>query len=346
MIETKKKIIVIGDRSIAEMPEDLNDAFKKLNYESHVYYFHYNKPLHKTAWGFINTPFSFSKKIGYFIMYLINKNINKRFTINILKNKPDIALIINGFSLSKNSLLKLKTANINLITWVVDDPSKARFSNFIETCPIFDTIFCCSKNWLNFAKLFNQNIIYLPLAVNSEKYTLKTTENDYKFDLCFIGTFIENDMSSYFRFYLINFLLNLNLKIRIAGKNVSKFFNLKNRNSIISDSEPISKVLEIYNDSKIILNPYNTYNQDVISLRVFEVASMGIFQLVPYQKELSELFEDKIVFFKNLNELKDKVYYYIENDIERLNIAKNLYTIIQEKHTYKNRAETIISYLK
>jgi len=73
---------------------------------------------------------------------------------------------------------------------------------------------------------------------------------------------------------------------------------------------------------------------------------MDIFQIVPFQEELFELFGDKIVSFKDLNELSEKVSFYVKNDVERQKKAEELYSVILEKHTYVCRAKTIIQYLK
>jgi len=339
-----KKIIVVGDKSMAEVPEDLSAAFVKLGYEATYLHFFYSRLIHRIAWGFINTPFKFSRKIGDYIVRLISLDINRKFVSSILMDKPDLVVVVNGFSLSENSLCLLKKNNIKIFNWVLDDPSRARFSHFIGTSSIYDAIFCCSKNWLNYVKLWNNNLYYLPLAVNPDKYKkVSPSDKAPDFDLAFIGTFNTNDSSSYFRYFFLDYLSKYNYKIRVAGNNVVNYFKGIKGNYILSNKLPLADVLNIYRNTRIIFNPYNTYNQDVISLRVFEVASMGVFQVVPFQGELVELFKDQIVFFEKLEDLAKKVSYYLLNSSERQKMADLLYTEVLKNHTYLNRAETILS---
>jgi len=245
------KIIIVGDKSMAEVPEDLSAAFKSLGYESSFCYFYYSKFAHKIAWGFVNTPFKFSKKIGDMTMHSIMADINRRFVEEMLSKKPNIIIVINGFSISASSLVELKKNNIKVINWVLDDPSKASFSYFIEASSIYDKIFCCSKNWLQYVKIWNKNILYLPCAVDPEKYKKTDVHNsEPKYGISFVGTFVDNDSSSFFRFYLLNFLSKFNYKIRIAGKNAIKYLKEKNKAFIVSDQLSLSEVLNIYKNSK------------------------------------------------------------------------------------------------
>lgn len=340
------RVVIAGDKSMAEIPEDLDKAFKELGYNSSFYHFHYRRFAHKIAWGFINTPFRFSKKIGDFIMHFIVVDSNKKFVKHILSIKPDLVIVINGFSLLRSSLIELRENKIKIFNWVVDDPSRARFSSFTESSMFYDILFCCSKSWLDYIKIYNKNIIYLPLAVNTKKYKKEKIINDFKYDICFVGTFTDNDSSSYFRFYLLNFLSKFNYKIRVAGTNVLEYFKGKCNSFILSDKQSLPDVINIYQNSKIVFNPFNIYNQDVISLRIFETGSMNIFQIVPFQKELFELFGDKIVSFKNLDELSEKASYYLKNDFERCKKAQELNSIILEKHTYTDRVKLIIQNFK
>lgn len=339
-----KKIIIAGDKSMAEVPEDLSSAFVSLGYEATYFHFFYSRMIHRIAWGFINTPFKFSRKIGAYIMRVINLDINRKFVSFVLMDKPDLVIVINGFSLSEDSLRALKKNNVRIFNWVLDDPSRGRFSHFIEASSIYDAIFCCSKSWLNYVKLWNNNIYYLPLAVNPDKYKkIDPTDKAPDFDLAFIGTFNINDSSSYFRYLFLDYLSKYNYRIRVAGNNVINYFKGIKGNYILSGKLPLADVLSIYRNTKIIFNPYNTSNQDVVSLRVFEVASMGIFQIVPYQEELNELFNDRIVYFNKLNDLGEKVSYYLTNESERQKMADLLYADILENHTYLNRAKSILS---
>ena len=242
------KVIIAGDKSMAEMPEDLNEAFKSLGHQSSFYHFYYNKLLHKLAWFFTNTPFRLTKNIGGIIMNYATLDINNKFIDYVQINKPEFVIIINGFSLKEDTILRLRNNGTKIVNWVVDDPARARFSNFSKALTCYDVIFCCSKNWLKYAEILSKDIIYLPLAVNPNKYT-KNKKTDYKFDICFIGTFTENDSSSYFRYSQINHLINQGFKVRVAGKNADRYFEKNKINLTVGNQISISEALKIYSES-------------------------------------------------------------------------------------------------
>ncbi|MBP7087905.1 MAG: glycosyltransferase family 1 protein [Candidatus Omnitrophica bacterium] len=105
------------------------------------------------------------------------------------------------------------------------------------------------------------------------------------------------------------------------------------------------KMSEIYSSSKIGFN-YSISND--INMRIFEIMSCGTLLLTNYIKNngFEELFENKknVLIYRNSNELLDLIDYYLKNDSERENIAKEGYKLATDKYTYFKRLQAIFNY--
>ncbi len=104
----------------------------------------------------------------------------------------------------------------------------------------------------------------------------------------------------------------------------------------------------IYQHSKINLNLTRFYALNAIPGRVFDILGSGGFVMTNYSPVIEECFEiDKeIVCFESADELIEKVQYYLENPIERKEIALRGYQRVWKDHTIRNRLKMMISKLK
>lgn len=101
---------------------------------------------------------------------------------------------------------------------------------------------------------------------------------------------------------------------------------------------------KIYRLSKINLNITLRSIETGIPMRVFDVLSAGGFLISNYQEELAELFlpDREIVLFQTVEELKEKVDYYLHHEEERLKIALAGYRKVAEHYSYPKVLEEII----
>jgi len=82
-------------------------------------------------------------------------------------------------------------------------------------------------------------------------------------------------------------------------------------------------------------------------MRSFEIPAIGTCMLAEYTKEHKQIFgEDlvNIVYFREENDLIKKIKWLLENNNERIRLAKSAHTLIRnERHTYKDRLQFIIN---
>ena len=109
------------------------------------------------------------------------------------------------------------------------------------------------------------------------------------------------------------------------------------------------EMIQMYSRSKINLgfstcgNTHETGERIVqVRLRDFEVLMSGGFYMVEYIEELEEFYEigKEIVCYTNLEDLAEKIKYYLRHDTEREAIRKAGYERCLQDHTWHKRFET------
>ena len=117
------------------------------------------------------------------------------------------------------------------------------------------------------------------------------------------------------------------------------------------DSEEIVK---IYNAGKINLNLHSsTYHTgvnpegDFVNPRTFEIPACGGFQLVDDRSELPELMNPgtEVVTFRSIDELCQKVDYYLNHENEAKSIADRGKKRILKEHTIQHRMREMLIHI-
>lgn len=105
-----------------------------------------------------------------------------------------------------------------------------------------------------------------------------------------------------------------------------------------------SEMPKVFRMSKINLNFTIPNIKSGIPLRIWDVLGCGGFLLTNYQAEIPYYFNEgeDLVCFDGLEDLCEKVGYYLEHEEERKRIAWNGYRKVREKHSYIERIHTIL----
>ncbi len=147
----------------------------------------------------------------------------------------------------------------------------------------------------------------------------------------------------------------------IFPKNIEKTIdigfcgNVLNRGHVIDslDKYDIKKDIFVIGDDMVdVINSYkihlNCNISNDINYRTFETTGCGTFLLTNYTPGLEKLFDigKEIVVYNDLNDLDNKVKYYLENEEEREKIAKAGYERSKKDHTYFERTKNLIDIIK
>ena len=104
---------------------------------------------------------------------------------------------------------------------------------------------------------------------------------------------------------------------------------------------------KVFYVSKINLNITSRSIESGIPQRIWDIMAVGGFCLTNYQPELTEYFEigKDLEVYHDLEELQQKVDYYLVHEDERIRIAINGYKKVRNYHTLRKRLEQILNYV-
>lgn len=109
----------------------------------------------------------------------------------------------------------------------------------------------------------------------------------------------------------------------------------------------LTEMPKVFQASKINLNMTMRPIETGLSLRVWDIMGCGGFLLTNYQAEIPNYFEigHDLETYESMEELEEKVHYYLMHDEERVEIAINGYEKVAKYHTYEIRLAQMIKVL-
>jgi len=293
------------------------DAFRRLGHK--VEYFFYRKmQLHRT---------SITKKI-------MNRNLQKV----IKKVKADIIFTIKGESIMPGVIRKAEATTVN---WVLDDPFAAGY-NKVDNIGEYDYFFSFESKFIpRIKKAGAKHVYFLPCAASPKVHypIIPLKKRKYKYDVTFQGSHSDRRET---------ILKKLDVKIngfRWANSGLDIVQGVWQGNKNVIDREAISR---FFNNSKINLNIHNEHAiSDGINLRVFECILTKSFILTDYLPGMEKMFKigKELAVYKNEEDLKKKIDYYLKNPKERKNIIEKGYKRVLKEHTMEIRMKKMLSYL-
>ena len=244
-----------------------------------------------------------SKKFGI-------KEVNKTLLETVKNIEPHLLLLGHSELITNDTLLQIKEKfpKIKIAMWWVDPFDKiTHIKNRID---LLDTFFATTgSDYLK--KIFpktDTKLLFFPNICDNSIENIKSYEKkDFKYDLIYIGRQDSNRKDFIDKINSIK-----NIKVGIFGNNKTNLVFGK-------------KYFDIITDSKIALN-YSRYNdiEFYSSDRIVQLTANGIMTMSPKIPKYSKLFnENEVVYFEDFNDFQEKLEYYLKNQKERINIAKN-----------------------
>ena len=202
--------------------------------------------------------------------------------------------------------------------WISDTHLPKAYKKIEAQAGHYDFVFCAQKEGAEkLTRKIGKDVYWIPWAAD---YFLKDfmfpEERVKKWDICFIGTFGKHSLRKVFL---------EELKV--------------NYNNIFIGRTHYSQIFDYYSRSKIVVN-YSINND--INARIFEGMASGA--LVITHRIVDNGFDDLFVEGKHLvvfddifKDMKDKINYYLNHVDQRIEIAKNGFMYVKNKHTFYNR---------
>ncbi len=264
--------------------------------------------------------------------------------------EPDCVLSLAQAPMSRNALRRLQKMGIPTAMWFVEDHNI--FTYWRAFAPLYNVFAIIQKEpFLGLLKEVGQeNVLYLPMAALPDFHCPRELSEDeirkFGADIAFLGAGYPNRRVAF---------------KSLAGKNFKIWGNewdgapllskhVQQGGARISAEDSVT----IYNATKININLHSSIQSndlvsggDFVNPRTFELAAIGAFQVVDKRSLMSELFnEDMLGLFTSIDEMHEKINYYLKHEQEREIIAKSARLHVLKNHTYEHRMQSLLDFIK
>jgi spore maturation protein CgeB len=273
---------------------------------------------------------------------------------SIIIYKPDVVFIYKGAFIYPNLLDKIKSLNIKIVNFY-PDVSMFSHGNYIpRNLPKYDLIFTTKTFGIDdLRERFGLiNSIFIPHGFDPEIHrpfeNSLTDNSDLSNDVSFIGTWSpkkEKTLS-----LLIKAIPNLKLNIWGNQWNKASSLNLKKaikHNAITGDLYALAIISSKINLGLLSEIVNGASSGDLITSRTFHIPASGGFLMHESNVESLNYYQKDIeaAFFENIEDLIEKVQYYLINNNEREAIRIAGYKRAIKDHSLDNRADLILHHL-
>lgn len=161
-----------------------------------------------------------------------------------------------------------------------------------------------------------------------------------KYELLFIG----NSRRVYRQ--VIQDALTLNYKLTIFGRHWDEFPEAQK--CVRAAYIPNEQVGQAYRDARIVLNDHwdDMRETGIVSNRLFDALAAEAFVISDEMPEINELFEGTVVTYKDREDLREKVEYYMRHPEEAEKLAARGHELVLKKHTFANRMDTMVQQIE
>lgn len=273
------------------------------------------------------------------------------------ESKPDVFINKSGSNFFPETLKTIKEKyNCLMICYIADnpcDPDPRRdqyfpmtlqyYDIFLNPEPVWDKIInnlCKKPKIIRFLGGYDPNNFYpiKDIDITSEDRA------ELECEVSFTGGSYKKSAEGAYRSGIINNLNEYNVKIwGDSGWKYRFQYMPKIKESYHGERLSYDKLRKLYKLSKINLNIPSPQIFTSFQPRVFDIASSKGFQIIDHSDELYKIFsKDLVVTFKSINDLKDKIQYFLKNYYERIEIANDMYEIVKDNYTWTKAVNEIL----
>ena len=281
-------------------------------------------PTKQRHWGdyfFANALRDSLQKLGF------NAVVYEREFWN--ESESDIVIVLRG--------LVEYTPNPNQITlmWNISHPDDVSLEEY-ET---YDCVFIASDK---FAKEINEKVsttVKPLLQCTNPRVFYPEKSDEFDHGILFVGV-----TRGIFR-PSVKDLLETNHDFSVYGMGWEKFIDKKFIKGEFIDNNILNKA---YSSCKILLNDHwdDMKEKGFISNRIFDALACGTFVISDHMDAISSLLEGNVITYDTVEDLDKKLDYYLENENERIDLAKKGQEIVLKNHTFDNRVEQILEIIE
>jgi len=271
-----------------------------------------------------------------------NKDIRTRLEDAIRTAAPDLVLAIGAPELDAETVESLQgSSKAKWVNWFPHD-LRGCF-DAIAVAAAYDRVYAAGSDVAGKLKeAINREVDVLPLAADPSLYRpLRARDQQYRANVVFAGTATPR------REALLAQLVEFGLAIWGAGWRKTSL-----RDYCRGEQVRTEEFVRAYAGATVAVNIHHRLDEDEVEAtcnqRLFEIASVGVLQVVDYRLDLDRWFrpDDEVLVFDTPADLKRTV----ENALQDLAAAERIAGAGRERllaeHTYMHRMERILADLQ
>ncbi len=269
---------------------------------------------------------------------------NQRLMARARVFKPDVLWVVGDNTIIYPETLATIKRETGCRVLYASGTSPIVFSHAIErqAAPLYDLVLVNDEyHGIQWLELGAPRAVCLPIAACDpdfhHPYTLTDAERAaYRCDVGFVGTLVPANLYGE-RVRALEALTNFDLGIW-SVHDVPETLRSKARGGALGED-----MLRVLSASTLTINTHGDFMRYGGNMRLFEAAAVGTFQIADDRPGNRRWFTpgETIVLYSDLDDLREKVAYYLAHDAERQAIADAARAHVYAHHTYDQRVEAI-----
>lgn len=259
--------------------------------------------------------------------------------------KPNLVIVVSGNRVSRHALLSIKslTSAVLFHFYNEDFYNRHNTGRFLrEAAAVYDHFFTTKS--FNVRELPSDgvvNVSYIPHGYRPNcHYPVKPSSADvarFGADVAFVGTYEVQ------RAAMLSYLSDYDL--RVWGNNWNQARGLIPKHHIENLAVYCRDLSLVLNCTKINLAFLRKANRDLHTSRTFEIPACGAFQLSERTSEVLCYFDEnkEIACFESIEELEDKIVYYLNHEAEREKIrTAGFDRCARSRYSFTDRLDSLL----
>jgi hypothetical protein len=241
--------------------------------------------------------------------------------------RPDVIFVYRSPYVFGSTLSKVRKWAKAVFVYNNDDPFSPSYPSYFwrhhfDGLPYCDHIFCFrTKNLSDYSSIgFKNTSLFLPYYVKGKHFFIRSkVKNSFTSDVMFAGHFEPDGRDE-----LLKRIVEKGIDFRLYGTEWS--------DSCLYDyfATKFGEIVPLRNDYNLALNStqialafLSKKNFDSLTTRTFEIPATRTFMLGEFSEECNEIFKEGVEaeYFRDGNELIDKISFYLRKDRVRDRIA-------------------------
>ncbi len=261
--------------------------------------------------------------------------VDRLLARRIKTTQPDLVLVLLGNYAPPTTIREIRrVTQASVVCWCQDHMGTLGRQYLIGAR--FDHVFSKDQVLVDLLQRFTRTsqAHYLPEACNPRVHhpVTPTPEEQQRFG-CDVTT------AANLYFFRTDILENLTeFDLRLWGS-IPPFYEGPLRPHFMGRPVVAREKAACFSSARIVINTLHPMEAGGLNARAFEIAGCGGFQLITHSECVERHFVPgrEIVTFNDVNELREKVRYYLDHDGERRAIAEAGRARAHAEHTYVNR---------